>query len=147
MDALVLVLHVVATFTMTGLIWMVHWVHYPLFAEVGPATFEPYHQGHTSRITGLVLPLMSLEAATAGILCIRAPFGVPSSLWWLGAGLVGAIWAITLGAAVARHTELGQGFDAQVLTGLLRWNGLRTGLWTVRTAGLALLLFRLVSRN
>ncbi len=40
--------HITATLYMTGLIWFVQIVHYPLFARVGNAEFSAYEQRHTA---------------------------------------------------------------------------------------------------
>ena len=49
-------LHLAATAVMTGLIWFVQVVHYPLFAAVGAEQFVAYevaHQRRTSFVVGL----------------------------------------------------------------------------------------------
>ena len=46
--------HVAATLFMVGLIWTIHVVHYPLFAEVGAENYVDYQSAHVERI-GIVL--------------------------------------------------------------------------------------------
>jgi hypothetical protein len=46
--------HVAATLFMVGLIWTIHVVHYPLFADVGASSYVDYQAAHVERI-GIVL--------------------------------------------------------------------------------------------
>ena len=64
-ESAALLAHVAATAAMTGLIWFVQLVHYPLFARVGVADFTAYEREHVRRTGLLVAPLMLLEALTA----------------------------------------------------------------------------------
>lgn len=130
--SLVLVVHAAATWAMTGLIWFVQVVHYPLFGSVGAAAFGAYHAGHTTRTTLVVGPLMVLEAGCA--LWIGAARLVPAA--WLGTGLLVVVWVATFALAVPRHTLLGGGLDAAVVHELVAVNWVRTLAWTAR-AGLA----------
>ena len=63
--AWMLIAHVGATLAMTGLIWLIQCVHYPLFAQVGAEAFQEYHARHTQWITPIVGPLMLVELGTA----------------------------------------------------------------------------------
>ena len=63
----ILLLHAAATVFMTGLIWFVQVVHYPLFSAVGRDRFSEY-EGRHSRLTGRVVGApMLLELATADL--------------------------------------------------------------------------------
>jgi hypothetical protein len=128
-----LVAHAFATFGMTGLIWLVQGVQYPLFKEVGADAFQTYHEGHTRRITWIVLPLMTVEASTAVALWVLRPPGLSPMLLGAGAALVGWVWAATLWGAVGRHEVLSRGFDPTAHRSLLRINWTRTAAWTLRS--------------
>lgn len=131
MTATIWLLHLGATLAMTGLIWLVQVVHYPLFAEVGPEAFHRYHEGHTRLITFVVLPLMGIELITAGWLALRPPLGLAP--WtWLGLGLVALAWASTMFVQVPLHSTLSQGFDPAAHHALVRTNWVRTVAWTIR---------------
>ena len=58
---------------MAGLGWIVQLVHYPLFESVGSERFVEYHRRHSERITPIVLPAMSIELITAGLLLFSRP--------------------------------------------------------------------------
>ena len=68
--------HITATLYMTGLIWFVQIVHYPLFSRVGNAEFPAYEQRHTVLTTWVVGPPMLVEGITALILIWLRPGGV-----------------------------------------------------------------------
>ena len=65
--------HAAATGVMTGLIWFVQVVHYPLLARVGAASFVEYERAHVRRTTWVVAPAMLVEAATAIVLPFVSP--------------------------------------------------------------------------
>jgi hypothetical protein len=130
-----LLAHLVATAAMTGVIWFVQVVHYPLMARVGGAGFADYERAHTRRTSFVVMPLMLTELATAFVLVRAGP--LPPGLAWGNAVLLGAIWAATFFVAVPCHRRLERGWDAAAHRRLLRTNWWRTALWSVRTAGLA----------
>ena len=77
--------HVAATMFMTGVIWFVQIVHYPLFSGVGKAEFSAYEQRHTALTTWVVAPPMLIEALTALMLLWFRPQGVTA--WQIWAGL------------------------------------------------------------
>ena len=139
----VLLAQIFATFFMTGLIWLVQIVHYPLMADVGSDFFVNYETKHTQSITLIVLPMMLVELGTAIYL-----FWEPGDLskLWLGVSL-GAlllIWLSTFLLQVPLHGRLGAQFDSAVHQQLVSTNWIRTILWTLRSGILLGLLFRIV---
>jgi hypothetical protein len=145
MPALLFVPHLFATLAMTGVIWMVQVVHYPLFSKVGVESFGAYHADHTRLITFVVLPLMMVEAATAALFAVQTPRGMPSWVAWVGLGLVGLIWATTFLHSVPRHGLLSAGFDPRAHAELVAGNWLRTVGWTLRSGLLLWVLARMVA--
>jgi hypothetical protein len=115
---------------MTGLIWFVQVVHYPLFAEVDPERFPVYHAAHTRWTTWVVALPMLVELAAAGWLVVRPEPGFPVVISWLGFGLVLAVWGCTSLIQVPLHACLARGFDARCHAMLVASNWCRTGLWT-----------------
>lgn len=132
---LVFVVHVVATLTMLGVIWMVQLVHYPLFSGVGAGGWLAYEAQHQRRITWIVGPTMLLELMTAVWLVFDRPSFFPAWAAFVGAALVGAIWCSTAFVQVPLHSALGQGFEADAHQRLVSTNWIRTVAWTLR-AGL-----------
>ena len=112
----ILLANVFSTIFMTGLIWIIQVVHYPLFAKVGLDVFPAYSRAHQTLITLVVGPPMLLEAATAVLL---------------------VVWLSTAALQVPAHAKLVSGFDAATADFLVRSNWIRTIGWTAR-AGIAL---------
>lgn len=129
--------HVAATAAMTGLIWFVQVVHYPLMARVGAEGFAAYERAHTRRTSWVVMPLMTVELATAVALVV--PGAGPLAIQWAAANVaaLAGIWAVTFFVSVPCHRRLERGWDAAAHRRLVRANWVRTALWSGRMAGLA----------
>lgn len=128
-----------STLFMTGLIWFVQVVHYPLFAGIGSEEFCRYETRHRVLTTWVVGPPMLLEAATALLLIWYAPPQIPAWSIWTGLGLVAVVWASTAWIQIPCHELLSQGYDAAVQQRLVVTNWVRSFAWSVR-AGLLLWL-------
>lgn len=122
---------------MTGLIWLVQVVHYPLLARVGAAGYRDYQLAHQSLIALVVGPAMLAEAACAVLLLATRR----DALTIAGAALLAVIWLSTALLQVPLHNQLSQGFDADVHARLVQTNWIRTIAWTARGT-LALVLLR-----
>lgn len=131
MTALVLT-HAAATLFMTGVIWIVQIVHYPLFAGVGADGFANYAVAHARSISFVVLPAMLIELGAAAALAVR-PGGAPTAAY-VGLALLSAIWLSTFFVQVPLHERLAAGFDADIHRKLIDTNWLRTVLWSARSA-------------
>ena len=121
--------HYAVTWALVGLIWTIQMVHYPLFAQVGPAHFVAYHRRHTRAITLVVGPLMLAELVTAALLVLegnRDP--------WLLASLplLALIWISTGFVQIPLHNTLTTGFDAHAHRRLVTTNWWRTAAWSAR---------------
>lgn len=131
-----------AALFLTGLIWTIQVVHYPLFARVGEAQFAAYESEHVTRITFVVGPMMLLELAAAGALAFARPAGVPAWAAWSSLALVGVIWTSTVLLQTPRHGELSAGFNPAAHAALVSANWIRTWAWTARSALLLWICFR-----
>lgn len=126
-------IHLAATASMTGIIWFVQVVHYPLFAAVGPEHFAAYERWNTARTTWVVAPLMLLELGAALALLFAPPRGIPFSVTLTGFLLLAGIWISTALLQVPEHAILEGGYDAAAQSRLVLTNWIRTTLWTLRT--------------
>ncbi|MEM1203495.1 MAG: hypothetical protein AAGN66_09740 [Acidobacteriota bacterium] len=133
-----------ATLALTGLIWTIQVVQYPLFAKVGAEAFTGYHVGHSQRITWVVVPLMLAELATALAWMTSRPAGVPAWAAWLGLGLVAVVWLSTAFLQVPQHGILSVGFDPGAHRFLVVSNWLRTAAWSARGLLMLWLTHRLI---
>jgi hypothetical protein len=129
----VLLAHVASTLFMTGLIWFVQVVHYPLFAGAGLAEFSAYEQRHARLTTWVVGPPMLLEGTTALLLFWLRPYAVPTWEVCVGLLLAALIWISTAWLQVPCHNLLSNGFDADIHTRLVATNWIRTAAWTLRS--------------
>jgi hypothetical protein len=120
--------HLAVTWYLTGVIWLVQLVHYPMMGRTG-AAFNDCQKFHLGRMGIVVGPAMLIEAATAVALLWRYP---DSSTLRVAAALLVVIWASTFGLQVPRHNRLSRGFDRRAHTELVRTNWIRTVSWTVR---------------
>lgn len=140
MIVFLLYLHAFFTLFMTGLIWFVQLVHYPLFRDVGMQQFPHYEKRHCQN-TGLLvgLPMMA-ELLLAGFIVYR----VGGILPWIGVILLFGIWACTAIWQIPAHQKLEQGFDENTWKSLVRTNWIRTILWTCR-GGLSLVFLEKIA--
>jgi hypothetical protein len=99
--------------SMVGAIWFVRSVHYPLFDAVGERNFAAYAEAHSRLTAFVVAPPMLIELATAILLVVLRPAGIPVSVLWIGLGLAAVVWGSTAFLQVPRHTALGLGFGAR----------------------------------
>jgi hypothetical protein len=135
-----LLLQAFATFAMTGLIWFVQVVHYPLFRSVGAPGYAAYQAEHMRLATLVVGPLMLLEAATALWLVLDRPAFVSPAQAWAGLALLAVAWLATVFLSVPRHEALRHGFDASAHAALVATNWIRTAAWSARSVLLLLAL-------
>jgi hypothetical protein len=147
MDAMILLIHFAATAAMTGLIWFVQVVHYPLFAYVGgapsaeSANFSGYHRLHTTLTGRVVGPPMITEAMSGVLLLWWRPVGVPVSLVLTSLVLLAVVWASTIWLQVPRHRSLATARSVPDIRALVATNWIRTAAWTTRSVLVAAMLY------
>ncbi len=129
-----LLLHGIAGLLMTGIIWFVQIVHYPLFSEVGASGFTDYEKLHTFRTAIIVMPPMCIELITAILLITFLKGKIPMGTRIGIAGMTWIIWALTFFIHVPQHEVLSEGFDPAVYQSLVSTNWFRTSLWTLKSA-------------
>ena len=132
MEDWILLAHLASTLAMTGIIWFVQIVHYPLFSRVGVDAFQRYELDNTRVTTYVVLPLMLVELGSAILLFWCPPSGASIVVLGVNALLVAAIWLVTFMVQVPQHARLSIAFDAVTHRRLVAGNWVRTVLWTAR---------------
>ena len=132
----VLLIQLAATLAMTGLIWFVQVVHYPLFSRVGASGFASYEALHATRTGWIVAPLMVAELVTAVLLLSPRlrPAAISAASAWLGLALVAVLWLSTGLIQVPLHNQLAGGYNAQAAARLVATNWIRTAAWSARSA-------------
>ena len=129
--------HCVSTFYMTGLIWFVQRVHYPLMNRVAPADYVAFQQAHMIRTTWVVGPAMLIEAFSAVALLYLDDLPIQPSVAWINMALLLGIWVSTAAWQVPCHHRLSRAFDAATHRSLVYGNWIRTALWSIRALLLA----------
>ena len=127
-----------AAIVMTGIIWFVQIVHYPLLATVGPGEFCDYTKRHQVLITWIVGPPMLVEVAAAGALLILAPLLLLSPLYAAALVMLFVIWISTAVLQVPLHGKLCQARDERNIRRLVLTNWVRTIAWSARAVLLGL---------
>jgi hypothetical protein len=137
-----LVAHALITAMMTGIIWFVQVVHYPLFPLAGGVNYPLYQRRHEGGISRVVVPLMLVELATAIALLFVFPAGISRSLFYLSLVLLLVNWLSTFLLQVPQHRRLETGFEMAAWQALCRTNWVRTISWSIRVVILLLILSR-----
>lgn len=117
---------------LTGLIWTIQIVHYPLFLKIKEDTFPAYLKMHQKLITPLVAPLMIIELILS--FCLFVSFLPNFTLFSiLQCLLVVVIWFSTFLIQVPLHQKLTAGFNKIMCKKLIKSNWIRTICWSLRT--------------
>lgn len=146
LDILLLIINTAATWFMTGLIWFVQIVHYPLFDSVGTNAFQAYAERHRQLTTLVVFSPMVIEICTAALLAMtwRRPDGW---LLWICFAMVIGIWVSTALCSIPCHAKLcGTGYSEVTHHWLVTSNWIRTLLWTGRAIILGNVIFKLLAQ-
>jgi hypothetical protein len=126
-----LLINAAATLYMTGLIWFVQLVHYPLMSQVGADGYRQYQLAHQNLTSLAVGPAMLAELLSALAL---VAINTKDPWRWAGLAAVAALWASTALVQMPLHATLAGGFDPEAHARLVSTNWLRTALWTARSA-------------
>lgn len=127
--------HLCATWFMVGLIWTIHTVHYPLFVDVGSATYTTFQLHHVERIGRLLLVPWGVEGLTALIILISVWRSKDRGLYvpvLVGSIAMGVVLIVSGFFSAPAHADLADGFDAAVHARLMKADLVRTIAWTIR---------------
>jgi len=140
----ILLANFVATCLMTGVIWFVQWVHYPLLAKVPVDRAVETAIDHQRR-TGQVLAIpMAVEGfTTLGLLIIR-PESVPIFWPWFGAVLLAVALGSTVFVSVPLHAKMATNPTADVGQRLVVTNWSRTIAWSLRAVACSVMILQVL---
>lgn len=130
MGLLILLANVAAVIFMTGFIWTVQLVHYPLFDRVGEEAFPAYETAHNRLFFLVAGPGILATLATAVLLIFVRPQQVPLAAVILGLALFAVIVVSTALFQAPQHQALSGGFDRDAYNFLLNTNWIRTAAWS-----------------
>ena len=111
--------HLAATLFMTGVIWFVQVVHYPLILLVPASCRIAYCKTHAKRTSFVVLPPMLVELGTAIAMCF---FASGSIYWFVNLLLLILIWMSTFLIQVPLHNRLGKNTQDSLVERLVAIN-------------------------
>jgi len=129
-----IVMHCADTLFMVGLIWTIHYVHYPLFAYVGETTYVDFQDAHVERIGRLLFAPWLIEATTLASILALAFLGGHKTLQVpaIVNGVAMAVVLVTSGFwSAPAHGKLADGFDSSVHQQLMTANLIRSLAWTI----------------
>lgn len=127
----ILLVNVAAVLFMTGCIWTMQLVHYPLFNRIGADALPGYEADHNRLFFLVAGPGIILTLVTG----VSLPFVRPSAQIPLAAAIAGLLLftAMVISTALLqapRHAIVSDGFDRNAYEFLLRTNWIRTVAWS-----------------
>jgi hypothetical protein len=127
------ILHLLTSAYMTGVIWFVQLVHYPMLHHADGPERAAGHREYTRRMGWVVAPVMLAELALQiwDLTTHPGPRGVVTGI------LLAVIWLSTFLLQVPLHEKLTQDFDPLLQRRLVHSNWIRTIGWTLRSLLLA----------
>ncbi len=150
LDATVVVAALAATWAMTGVIWVIQLVHYPIFDAIERGAdddrWRSFGNRHRRSISYVVGPFMLAEGVT-GLWLVAAPPGdVGRLLPLIALFLMALAYGSTALISVPLHERLTHRFDADAHRRLVDTNWIRTGAWTARGVVVAVIVVLAVGR-
>lgn len=131
-DYYLFVIHLVSTSFMVGVIWIVQLVHYPTFLFIDEQKSNDFQKFHMSRISYIVMPAMTTELFSGIYIYIYSNMAIDSNLFLLALTILLINWIITALVFVKMHNKLLINYKIEIISLLVKWNWLRTLLWSVR---------------
>lgn len=115
---------------MTGVIWFIQIVHYPLMRKIGEEAFIDYERHHQDRTFYVVGFQMIIELVTGVWLLLQQSY---NPLQWYNIGLLCIIWASTFFIQSPLHGKLDKEYRIEWQQKLVNTNWIRTLAWTLRS--------------
>ena len=135
-DAIVLVVALASVWAMTGVIWVIQLVHYPIFDTVergaDDALWRRFGDRHRRSISFVVGPFMLAEGITGLWLVVDPPGDIARTLPLVALVLMGVAYGTTAFVSVPLHERLTDHFEPEAHQRLVTTNWVRTAAWTAR---------------
>ena len=147
LDAVMFLVQVFTTFVMTGIVWFLQLVHYPLFRKVARSRFVPFERMQLLLTSFVVAPPVLLETAAVLYSLWRKPPWMDPDAVLLGAVLLGIIWVTILFVHGPQHRALQQRFDPKAYRILLYTNWIPSYAWSSGLAVLFAVLLRIITHS
>ncbi len=149
LDAIVLLIALGSAWAMTGLIWVIQLVHYPIFDAiehgVDDEAWQRFAHRHTTSISFVVGPLMLAEGITGLWLVAAPPGGASRILPIIALALLGVALGVTALISAPLHGRLAPKFDPALHHRLVTTNWIRTAAWSSRAVVLTTMTFAAIT--
>ena len=122
-----------ASVFMTGIIWFIQFVQYPLLNHISSFDFSCYYKKYTTRIVWIIYPVMIMEicfASWLSFLPVQSKLQIPILITYVMLALA-SLNTFMIQAPLNHKLQLA--FDKAVLSKILFYNKIRLFSWTVRT--------------
>ena len=127
-----LLMHACVTFLLTGLIWVIQLVHYPIFQFLDSQSYSKAMTFHQQRISIIVVPLMVFELLS-GLYLAYAQWAPLARFHSINMALIVLIWIHTFGIMVPFHKSISIQPNHSLLQKTLRHHWIRTTSWSVKS--------------
>lgn len=137
----IFIIHLVSSFMMIGIIWLVQIINYPLFALVPEQFFKEYHKKHLTRSQWIIVPLMLIELLSGFLLLF---WYIPQVSYWLyllNFFLIFLVWIETFLIQAPKHNQLQASHSQKSIEQLVNLNWLRTITWSLHGLVLIKILY------
>jgi hypothetical protein len=122
-----------ASVFMTGIIWFIQFVQYPLLNHVSSFDFGCYYKKFISRIAWIIYPMIIIEigfASWLSFLPMQSKLQLPILITYI---LLAAASLNTFLIQAPLNQKLQVTFDKGILSKILFYNWIRLFSWTMRT--------------
>lgn len=141
-EVIILLLNLCLSAFLTGLIWVIQLVHYPLFLQVGKSQFTDYEKSHRKRISIIAMPVMIIDLSFSGMLIFTTYFDAYREYILIAFALNLIAFLSTVIFFSRIHYRLTKGYDTNLIDKLVNSNIIRTLIWTARSVILLILSMR-----
>lgn len=128
------------TFILTGIVWCIQVVNYPLLPMIDREKFCDFEKKYQRKTSFLLFPFIVLECFFAILLLIVAKEGMCRILAFALFALLLFVWFSTFCLQIPQHAELAHGFSMKNIKRLIQTHWIRTVAWTLRSLILLWLL-------
>jgi hypothetical protein len=128
------------TFLLTGIVWSVQVVSYPLFPWIDREKFCDFEKRYQRKTAFVLFPLMVFECFFAVLLLVVAKEGIFRILSVALFAALLFVWFSTFCLQIPQHAELAHGFSMKNIKKLILTHWIRTVAWTLRSLILIWLL-------
>ena len=111
---------------MIGVISITQLITYPSFLEIDRAKFVDFHKKYVRTISFIAVPAMILELCTL----IYMNIYISNLILMKSLLVLIMLWLITFIIIVPIHNQLSKEFDYEKVISLIRYNWIRSVLWT-----------------